>query len=231
MNRRDVGGWARLVDTMPDLGPFQKCPGFIYTLEGVDYHFADRGASLWTGGLSSGLPLHLRLVWYAQDAKVFYPKNAAQGDARIPRYVGPIIHEVTVPVASRIPQTVVDDVMRGQGGLLRVKVRAHAETLMVGWDVSGTPSLAQLVPSERQDKNPYLPPGFRHTGGDFKERRLARYVRTDQGLKPLPDGGTYKPPIPKEWADQGLYLNSSGQLLEKGWYIDPCTGQRIETTY
>lgn len=148
------------------------------------------------GGGSAGdrlvVPKTLRLVRYSADSR------RLRG-ITYPAYDGTAILDVTVPVAERIPDEVLDRV-RKYKGVLVLKLRIHPKTLMVGWEVKNGKS----YPFKRDKHgNAYTTDEDDMVGGDFSERRV-----------------------------QHRYLDGRFQMVEsKGWYIDPDTGQRIETDF
>jgi hypothetical protein len=118
-----------------------------------------------------GVPKMLRAVW--RDPAVEYGGNPMTGQYAGGRVIG----DYTVPVASRIPEEVLD-AMRQKVGGFRLKIRLHDDGLLIGWDLSRGFNLQYFA------------------GGDFRE------------------------------ADR-----ENGQVVRKGWYIHPKTGQRIETDF
>jgi hypothetical protein len=148
------------------------------------------------GGGSAGdrlvVPKTLRLVRYAAGAR-------GRGGITYPAYDGTPILDITVPIAERIPDEVLERVRRYKGSLI-LKLRIHPKTLMVGWEVSN----GRGYPFKR-DKfgKAYTTDEDELAGGDFCERR----ARTR-----LVDG-------------------RAQQIILKGWYIDPDTGQRVEADF
>lgn len=122
------------------------------------------------GGRSAGdrlvVPKTLRLVRYSADSRVL-------GGLTYPAYDGTPILDVTVPVAERIPDEVLDRVRKYKGSLV-LKLRIHPKTLMVGWEVKN----GRGYPFKR-DKfgNAYTTDEDDMVGGDFCERRVQhRYL-------------------------------------------------------
>jgi hypothetical protein len=105
------------------------------------------------------------------------------------------VSDVTVPIASRIPEDLLEDLRRDPKGVLRLKLRIHPDTLLVGWDIERRPG---FDPKKRDQfgEAVYVAPVHSFVGGDFREASI---------------------------------LN--GQVVRKGWYIDPKTGQKIETDF
>jgi hypothetical protein len=98
-------------------------------------------------------------------------------------------------VAERIPDEALDD-LRKNGGGLRLKLRIHPDTLLVGWDIERRPGYDPAIKDSSGDRPLYVPAQYSWVGGDFREA-----------------------------------IRRKGQPIEKGWYIDPKTKQRIETDY
>ena len=71
-------------------------------------------------------------------------------------YGGTVLGDYTVPVASRIPESLLEE-RRKNGGGFRLKLRIHPDGPLIGWDLSG--KLASGPDGSR----------FRHAGGDFQE--------------------------------------------------------------
>ena len=165
------GGGAMFIDATYDT----HGRSFIYAADGT--HFATGqfrpGASSTrgyfgdekTGGLP--LPKTLRLVTYPQDAKRNSGWNYAKFQDR-PPFLGPPLLDVTVPVASRIPDAVLDRIRKYKGGL-KLKLRITRETLLVGWQISGVKD----YPYERDRYGHRLiTDEDLMIGGDFCERQV-----------------------------------------------------------
>jgi hypothetical protein len=123
-----------------------------------------------------GVPKVIRVQWHDDCVMAAKPYGTFTG--------GKVLGDYTVPVASRIPDELLDKVRAGKGGL-RLKIRLHDDGPLIGWDL-------------------YV--GFNQTayaGGDFRE---AHMVYEGDPMNPT-----------RRW--------------EKGWYIHPKTGQKIETDF
>lgn len=139
------------------------------------------------------VPKTLQYVRWSDDAK-------SRGHNSYPPFEGTPLIDVTVPVASRIPDNVLDRVRQSKGGL-RLKLRLHPQTLLVAWEVSlgqGWKFRRDFAGNAITTDEDTLP------GGDFREARVR--------FELLRTGGERK-------------------IFEKGWYIDPSTGQKIETDF
>ena len=145
------------------------------------------------GGNSNGdrlpMPKHLRLIRYPEDAKYL-----GEDKFFIPRYDREPILDVTVPVAERIPQEVLDDLRKNDGGL-RLKLRIHPDTLLVGWDIERRPGFDPKS-LDHNGNIVYVEAVHSLAGGDFREAKIY-----------------------------------GGQVVRKGWYIEPKTGKKIETDF
>jgi hypothetical protein len=261
---RGIDGYERRIDAA------ETSPGLAAQI------FDDYGNSVETGTFQAGgssissLGIRPSGLMKSLSVTLFEPGStyAIQNAPWGKHFSGTIIGQWTVPVADRIPDDLLDE-LRQRGGLLRIKIRLHREGVLLGWDIERTPNpmrvtRAQKLEAEKLKRSIILPHAYTHTGGDFKEARLADYVWDGSGFKGLPnDIPAHRPEIhymrpwrfenlirlptaeqlggvvPKEWAEQGLYIasgkdhlgNYRGVLKEKGWYIHPKTGQRIETDF
>ena len=91
------------------------------------------------------IPQQVRVIWRKND------------DVRLTNgkitYGGPLAGDYTIPVASRIPESIFEDI-RKNGGALRIKFRLKPDGVMLGWDI--------------QRKGKYMLQSFM-PGGDFLE--------------------------------------------------------------
>jgi hypothetical protein len=133
------------------------------------------------------IPKHLRMMRYPDDARFLSYDTP-------PYFEGTPIVDVTVPVAERIPDEALDD-LRKNGGGLRLKLRIHPDTLLVGWDIDRRPGYNPAI-KDSSGSPLHVRAQYSWVGGDFREA-----------------------------------IRRKGQPIEKGWYIDPKTKQRIETDY
>jgi hypothetical protein len=106
------------------------------------------------------IPKHLRMKRYPQEAKLVSRDLP-------PFFEGEPIIDVTVPVAERIPEEALND-LRKNGGNLRLKLRIHPDTLLVGWDIARRPG---YNPSKKDPSGHpiYVPQTYSWIGGDFRE--------------------------------------------------------------
>lgn len=163
------------------------------------------------------------------------------GSARVPRWVrvawgkpivvssdwdGPIIGDYTIPVAERIPDAVLESLRKDPKGDLRIKFRLHPDGVYLGWDIERSPGYDPKKTRTPEGLSIFYPPAYELTGGDFKEARSAYYLVTETGFVRIPD---MPPPLSEEnkafLKKHHLYTFASGQVWEKGWYIDK-TGQK-----
>lgn len=189
---RGILGGEKRIDAIGDLRPialffpngnlFQKLsgPGRYASISG--YGGAGVGDNL-------VVPKTLRMIRYEEGSIPF-------GNAKpFAAYDGAVVTDVTVPVASRIPEDLLEDLRRDPKGVLRLKLRIHPDTLLVGWDIERRPG---FDPKKRDQfgEAVYVAPVHSFVGGDFREAKIF-----------------------------------NGQVVRKGWYVDPKTGQRIETDF
>jgi hypothetical protein len=88
-----------------------------------------------------GVPKTLRVTWREGDCRAV--GGGAYGG-------GTVVGDYTVPVASRIPDDVIDGARKGIGGF-RLKIRIHDDGPLIAWDLSRGFNLQYLA------------------GGDFRE--------------------------------------------------------------
>ena len=133
-------------------------------------------------GAEFGVPKFLHVEW--RDKIEMEPRGALKrGLPDGAFYGGTLLGNYTIPVASRIPDALLEDKRRNGGGF-RLKIRIHPDGPLIGWDLERGVGTG--------------PDGSRshHAGGDFQEAYIYQ-----------------------------------GQVLRKGWFIHPKTGERIETDY
>jgi hypothetical protein len=125
-----------------------------------------------------GVPQTLRVEWrdrYQTERDPNVPTPEGYPDAAY--YGGIILGNYTVPVASRIPDALLED-MRKNGGVFRLKIRIHDDGPLIGWDI--------------QRGSAYF-----MTGGDFKEERVI-YVPEGKGARRVWEKGWYIHPKTKQ---------------------------------
>jgi hypothetical protein len=84
---------------------------------------------------------------------------------------GTVVGDYTVPVAERIPDSILDYI-RKNGGALRLKIRLKDDGILIGWDVERIVLLKDWKPGLGLHSGVnYLQPG-----GDFKEARPVESV-------------------------------------------------------
>jgi hypothetical protein len=96
-------------------------------------------------------PVTLRVIWRAAND----PKCRMDGRTRIFEG-GTLIGDYTVPVASRIPDELLDAVRQGKGSL-RLKIRVSDNGPLIGWDL---------------ETNQPFPNWHLMAGGDFREAHI-----------------------------------------------------------
>ncbi len=106
-------------------------------------------------GADFGVPKFLRFEW--RDKIEMEPDGALKrGLPGGAYYGGNILGNYTVPVASRIPDSLLEDKRRNGGGF-RLKIRIHPDGPLIGWD------LERGVGTGPDGSK------FHHAGGDFQE--------------------------------------------------------------
>lgn len=189
---RGIGGGEKRIDAIGDMRPialFFPSGDLFQKLSGPGRHASI--SSYGGGGTGDNLvvPRTLRMIRYEDGSIPF-------GNAKpFAAYDGAVVTDVTVPVASRIPEDLLEDLRRDPKGVLRLKLRIHPDTLLVGWDIERRPG---FDPKKRDQfgEAVYVAPVHSFAGGDFREATIF-----------------------------------NGQVVRKGWYIDPKTGQKIETDF
>jgi hypothetical protein len=85
----------------------------------------NRGVMSFPGGK---VPETVRVTWRENDSEGYRDQAG-----RI-RYSAQIVGDYTIPIASRIPDEVVDELRRNGGGL-RLKFRLKTDGVLFGWDI------------------------------------------------------------------------------------------------
>lgn len=134
------------------------------------------------------IPRTLRYVRYSDEAK-FITRHSW------PMYEGEPLVDVTVPVASRIPDDLLRDLRRDPKGSLRLKIRLMRDAILIGWDIERRPGFDPRK-RDRYGQIAYVAPVHSFAGGDFREAKIY-----------------------------------NGKPVRMGWYVDPKTGERIETNF
>ncbi len=75
------------------------------------------------------VPLTVRVVWHDSSKIVGRKENP-----NIDTYDGNILGDYTLPIASRIPDDVLQEI-RTHGGALRLKFRLKSDGVLFGWDI------------------------------------------------------------------------------------------------
>jgi hypothetical protein len=201
-------------------------------MEGVKI-YSDNGYSIFSAaGVSQGkqimdvgsarVPLWVRVIW-REKPKAIWGKDGGID------WEGPIIGDYTIPVAERIPDAVLESLRKDPKGDLRIKFRLHPDGVYFGWDIERTPGYDPKKTRTPEGLSIFYPPAYELTDGDFKEARSAYYVVTETGFVRIPD---MPPPLSEEnkafLKKHHLYTFASGQVWEKGWYIDKNGHKRTE---
>ena len=147
---------GRQVVTLPSGGLFGPAMGGIARGGRTSGYFGDEKYGL-------PLPKSLRYQRFADDAPR-WNNHYSRG----PMFKGPFVVDVTVPVASRIPDAVLDRI-RQYHGSLKLKLRFTRETLLVGWQIMNGKS----YPWKRdQNGRAYATDEDVMIGGDFCEKQI-----------------------------------------------------------
>jgi hypothetical protein len=117
-------------------------------------------------------PVTLRVIWRAPND----PKCRMDGRTGIFEG-GKLIGDYTVPVASRIPDELLEAVRQGKG-MFRLKVRVSDEGPLIGWDIE---QLSPFYNAAEAKRGVYFPSVFAMAGGDFREAAISNGKRVRQG--------------------------------------------------
>ena len=107
-----------------------------------------------------GVPKFLRVEWRDRYVTAFDPPQPRPpGHVTGAFFGGTVLGDYTIPVASRIPDALLEEKRRNGGGF-RLKIRIHPDGPLIGWDLERAPGSA--------------PDGskFHHAGGDFQEAHI-----------------------------------------------------------
>jgi hypothetical protein len=91
------------------------------------------GNAIRSYGAQFGVPKTLRVEWRDKIEMVEDPHLRGIPDGAF--HGGTVLGNYTVPVASRIPDDLLDAMRRGVGGF-RLKIRIHEDGPLIGWDLS-----------------------------------------------------------------------------------------------
>jgi|GEM_PF-1365328 hypothetical protein len=188
---------------------FTTSTSVLYTPDG---HFFNIGRGIFGpggdavsgyGGNIAGdrlvVPKYLRYMRYPKDAEYIYRRSLSEGS--FPAFNGEPLVDVIVPVASRIPDEVLDRIRQYKGSSLALRLRITPETLLVGWEIK----LGKGYPFKKDKAgNAYATDEDIMVGGDFLHAR-PRYVLRSNGYTEM--------------------------VHQKGWQMDPKTGRKFETEF
>lgn len=139
-----------------------------------------RGGSNSTYTDSLYLPKSIRVEWrtdYKSGTRGKLNSRGRPDGTNLGWEGGTVLGDYTVPLATRIPDEVLDYI-RTNGGALRVKIRLKDNGVAVGWDVE------HIIPSGQWKPNKLgLGSGvtYRMAGGDFREAQIYNGKVTDPG--------------------------------------------------
>jgi hypothetical protein len=176
--------------------------GLLFFMKGL---MSVRTNSKQSYGAEFGVPITLRATWRDDEAsQPGKPENKVVNTGF--RYEGGVVlGDVTVPVAERIPDELLDKMRKYQCGFI-LKLRLTDETLLIGWELR----LGRSYPFARDTHgNAYFRPEIDDTaGGDFCERRIV--------TRAIPPEGASAEDIRLELPD---------------WIRDKKTGQKVLTGF
>jgi hypothetical protein len=115
-----------------------------------------RGNYIGSYGATFGVPKTLRVEWRDKIEMIEDPHLEGIPDGAF--HGGTILGNYTVPVASRIPDDLLDAMRRQEGGF-RLKICIHQDGPLIGWDLSQGFNLQH------------------HVGGDFIDPALANLTQ------------------------------------------------------
>jgi len=143
-------GCKQLVSAQSTQDPLQRFRGIGVVLvcdaiagielKGVEF-YDDRQAIIYASSTQSKkgrailalggarVPLTVRVVWHDSSKIVGRKENP-----NLDTYDGNIIGDYTLPIASRIPDEVLQEI-RSHGGALRLKFRLKTDGVLFGWDI------------------------------------------------------------------------------------------------
>lgn len=159
-------GLALVVDAVPGA----EILGVEFFADGSERRFyassvtkkGNRAIMAFPGGK---VPESVRVTWRDNGIGVNRPRQSGI------YYDGPMLGDYTFPVASRIPDAVVEEINRNGGGL-RLKFRLKPDGVLFGWDIERTPKeAAKYSREEIMARNMYFPPEYHLVGGDFLDTR------------------------------------------------------------
>lgn len=154
------------------------------------------------GGRENGdrlvIPKFLRYMRYPEHAVPVLHTSAATD---YPAFEGKPLIDIKVPVASRIPDDVLERVRKYKGSSLALRLRITPETVLVGWEIK----LGRGYP--------------------FEKDKAGNNIVTNEAMMV---GGDFWPAQPIWELQPNGYIS---MVQKKGWQVDPKTGKRIETDF
>ncbi|RYF01826.1 MAG: twin-arginine translocation signal domain-containing protein, partial [Comamonadaceae bacterium] len=156
------GGGQLVVDSLtPKEGVniFDESGRTYYAKSGL----GPRAGGIFFYGASFGVPRTLRAIWRTgEDIRPDIYRRYSGGT---------IVGDYTVPVASRIPDDLLQDLRSNPGGGFRLKIRLHDDGVLIGWDIERRPG---FDPKKRDQwgEAVYVGPVHSFAGGDFREAEI-----------------------------------------------------------
>jgi hypothetical protein len=153
---RDIGGAERQLDALVPIESLTLYDEFGRKIEGKAFTSPQNRSNSFFYAGEFAVPKTIRAVWHKEEMA---PSLTGE-------YIGgTIIGDYTVPVASRIPIELLDN-LRKHRGTLRLKIRIAPDDVLIGWDIERRPRDPSLGP------NVGVPPVFSMVGGDFQEAEI-----------------------------------------------------------
>ena len=156
------GGGMLVVDSLnrkEGINIFDEYGRYFYSKGGM----GPRSGGIFSYGARFGVPKTLHVTWRT-GSDVRMQANGMFGG-------GTIVGDYIVPVASRIPEDLIQDLRRDERGSFRLKIRLHDDGVLIGWDIERRPG---FDPKNRNKHGNivYVPAVHSFVGGDFREAEI-----------------------------------------------------------
>ena len=125
---RDITGAERLIDAMVRMSSVALYNENNVTIEKGEFSPTQRSRSSFSGKYA--VPKTIRMIHYGES-------NINYDNVSPPGYGGPVLADVTVLVAARIPFEMLDEVRKKQSAF-RLKIRLAPSGPLIGWDMGRT---------------------------------------------------------------------------------------------
>jgi len=166
-----------------DASGYQKEHITIYNEKGIFWRSElqiGRGARQSTYTNTLYLPKTIRVEWRTDYISGTHGKLNTRGrpdGTNLGWEGGTVLGDYTVPLATRIPDEILDYI-RANGGALRIKIRLKDNGVAVGWDVERRVPIPNLPADYIGAKNAIV---YAMPGGDFREAQIYNGKVTDPG--------------------------------------------------